>query len=301
MAADNFILPFQLESSHIRGRILRLGSVLDDILNPHHFTEELGRLTAENAVLAAMLSFMLKYDGIFMLQAQGDGPVRMLLADVTSAGEIRATARFDMAKVTEALKTETDLFRLIGKGHLAFTIDQGENTERYQGIVGLEGNSLAECVSHYFSQSEQIETALRVAVSYHDGHWRAGALMLQYMPGDDAGRIEGQGAAQDDNWNRAKILMNSCRDEELLAEMLTAEEVLFRLFHEEGVRVNDPTALSKGCRCSTEKLEGILALMPAADIDHMIVGERIVMTCEFCARDFVFDPEKVRRRMEKKG
>jgi molecular chaperone Hsp33 len=122
--------------------------------------------------------------------------------------------------------------------------------------------------------------------------------MLQYMPDEDAGRIERDAAARTEDWNRARILMDSCRDEELLAPALSAEQVLFRLFHEEGVRAAPARKLSKGCRCSMEKLENILAMMPADDIEHMTVGERIVMTCEFCARDFVFDPEQVRRRME---
>ena len=192
--SGNVIRPFQLEVSSLRGRIVRFNSVLQDILEPHNYPEIVSQLLAETITLCSLLSSMLKYDGIFTLQTQGDGPISMLVVDMTSAGEIRGCAHFDeerLKTVTKQLSAFSDqvdessdnhLAQLLGKGYIAFTVDQGEKTDRYQGIVELKGKSLVDCVQHYFSQSEQIGTGIKMAVGKRDGKWHSAGIMLQHMP-----------------------------------------------------------------------------------------------------------------------
>ena len=181
---DSHVLTFDLERANLRGRIIRLGRVLDTILDPHDFPEVIEKLLAETIILSVLLSSMLKYEGIFILQAQGAGSVSRLVADVTSSGDIRGTAGFDTEALDKLLaKNQTpSASDLIGQGYLAFTVDQGEFMERYQGIVELK-DTLLESIHHYFAQSEQIGTAIKMAAAKDsEGHWRAGAIMLQHTP-----------------------------------------------------------------------------------------------------------------------
>ena len=265
--SGNIIRPFQLESSSLRGRIVRFNSVLDDILTPHDYPEVVKQLLAETITLCSLLSSMLKYEGIFTLQTKGDGPISMLIADMTSDGEIRGCAAFDDKRldvVTKQLAAFSDdvdessdnhLAQLLGKGYIAFTVDQGDKVERYQGIVDLKGKSLVECVQHYFTQSEQIETGIKLAAGQREGQWCSAGLMLQHMP-DEGGFEDKQSHSSnldEDDWRRAMILMQSCTENELLDSELNSHDILMRLFHEEGVRVFEPTALSHSCRCSEDK------------------------------------------------
>lgn len=282
-------LPFMIETSGLRGRVVRMDSALNQILGLHGYAEPVAQLTAEVATLAVLLGSMLKYDGIFTLQTQSDGPVKMLVSDFTSAGDVRACA---------SVRDEValDAHNLLGQGHLAFTVDQGENTERYQGIVELRDNSLLKSIQAYFTQSEQIRTGIKMAVGRIDGEWRGAAIMLQDMPEEGGLPIPGEGpdaSADEENWRHAMILMESCTDQELLA--LPPEDILFRLFHEDGVRVFEPKALQKGCRCSMEKVEGVLVTLTAEDIAHITKDGKITMTCEFCSRSFDFDPADLDR------
>jgi molecular chaperone Hsp33 len=298
---DDMILPFQLESSHLRGRVVRLGTVLHDILSPHAYPSGVGQLVAEAVTLAPLLGGMLKFDGTFTLQAQGDGPVRLVVADLTTAGALRGMASFDLEKLSAAgLADPTvttlrahdkthELASFMGAGVLAFTVDQGEHADRYQGIVELHGVDLAQSVADYFSQSEQIDTVLRVGTAFVNGDMRAGGIMIQRLPLPDDVRGDDMAvAAAREDWDRARALLETCRPGELTDGTLPASDLLYRLFHEEGVRVFNPVQLSKGCRCTTEKLSGILATMPDEDRDHMRVNGKITMTCEFCNKDFVF-------------
>lgn len=280
---EDFILPFQLESCQLRGRIIRLHRGLDDILGAHAYPEKVSRLLGETVTLCGLLSSMLKYKGIFTLQVQGDGPLSMLVSDINSGGGIRGCAAFKeerLEAVGEALQD------LTGKGHIAFTVDQGPKTDRYQGIVELKGQTLLECVQHYFAQSEQIETGIVMGVGLCDGQWRAQGLMLQRMP-EEGGNASGN--IEEDDWRRAMILMQSCKEEELLDSNLSAQDILRRLFHEEGVRVYEPQFLEKTCRCSSEKVESILKKMPEEDKKEIAENGKITMTCEFCNQDYVFD------------
>lgn len=292
---DNFVQSFQLESSHIRGRIVRLGSVLDDILNAHKtYPEDVLHLTGEMLTLCVMLSSMLKYDGIFTLQAKGDGPVSMLVADVLNGNKIRACAGFKQERLA-AESHKGNPAALLGSGHLAFTVDQGEHMDRYQGIVELRPESLIASVQHYFSQSEQIGTGMVMTVGRKDGKWRATGIMVQQMPEETAEYNKDQSNFHEDDWRRTMVLLSSVKDEEMLDDQLSANDLLFRLFHEEGVRIFEAQKLENSCRCSPERVEGILSGMSNDDIDEMIVDGKIIMTCEFCSRDYVFDPAKFKK------
>jgi len=307
----DIIRPFQLESSSLRGRIVRFDNVVDEILSKHDYPDIVSQLVGEMLVLSALLSSMLKYEGIFTLQTQGDGPIKMMVSDITTGGDLRGCAAFDEARVIEAKEqlavfakenvgesNDNQLAQLLGKGYIAFTVDQGEFAERYQGIVELKGASLVDCVQHYFSQSEQIDTGVKLAVGKRNGKWRASGIMVQRVPEDGGlenaqhgellkGEAAQLGHLDEDDWRRAMILLHSCTDDELLDANLPGYELLLRLFHEEGVRVYEPTKLRAQCRCSVEKIENILAMMSDEDLEEMVVDGNISMQCEFCSHDYV--------------
>jgi len=282
---DDLIQPFQLETTAFRGRLVRLGASLDEIFGKHDYPAPVARLLSEALALAGALAGALKYDGIFTLQTKGDGPVGMMVADVTSTGDVRGYAQFDRARVA-AVAEDADLPTLLGKGYLAFTVDQGEHTERYQGIVELLGTTLAECTQHYFRQSEQLVTGLSVTARRVGGHWRAGALMLQRLAEGAANLASA--TVEADDWQRSMVLMGTVTADELVDPQLTAHTLLFRLFHEEGVRAFAPVRVRHACRCSRERVETVLRTLPAEDVEHMKVDGVITATCEFCSTAYRF-------------
>lgn len=299
---DNMVLPFQLESSGVRGRLVRLGSALNAILSAHDYPAPVNHLLAESVVLGALLSSTLKYDGIFTLQTSGDGYVKTLVTDMTSDGAARGYAGFDRDATTpqgdKGRYAGVDLADLTGKGYVAFTVDQGANTETYQGIVALEGDTLGQAVRHYFDQSEQIGTSLHIHVQQgDDGEWRGGGLLLQRLPEDerfdlvngitsiaDTGREE-----RDEDWNRATVLAETVKRDELTDSQLSAQELLVRLFHEEGVRVFDPQAIFQSCRCSQERVRSVLESLSHDDLNYSADDGVISITCEFCSQDYRFE------------
>ncbi len=308
-ADDNIIQPFQLESSSLRGRCVRSGEVLDQILSAHDYPNPVAHLVAETVTLALLLSSMLKYEGIFTLQASGDGPVKMLVADVSATGEVRGCAAFDEERVEAArqqilaLKTpegsQNHLAQYLGTGYIAFTVDQGAGMDRNQGIVELKGSSLVDCVQHYFSQSEQIKTGIKMAVGERDGAWRAGGLMLQNMPEDDGQGEDFTSNLSEDDWRRAMVLMDSCSDDEFLDPDLHSNTLLVRLFHEEGVRVFDALPMVKSCRCEEEKVRLMIAGMPFDDIEYITKDGKIEVKCEFCSHNYVLDPAEFVKQEQK--
>ncbi len=301
--ADDLVQPFQIDNSGLRGRLVRLGPVLDEILTRHAYPEPVALMLGEAIALAAALAGALKYEGVFTLQTKGDGPIRLLVADVTSAGAVRGYAQYDEEKLAKALAAAPggatgigdSVPRLLGAGHLAFTVDQGEHTDRYQGIVELQGATLAECAHHYFRQSEQVEAGLKVAVARlpeSDGtaHWRGGSLMIQRLPPEgDAGKRD----AAEDGWRRAVILMSSSTSRELVDPDLAPEALLFRLFHEDGVRAYRRHDLVARCRCSRERVETVLRMMPADELATMQIDGHILVTCQFCSAVYDFDQGEV--------
>ena len=302
---DDLVQPFVIEQSGVRGRLLRLGAPVDTILTRPGYPKAVARLLAELLALTGVLASTLKYDGVFTLQLKGEGPIRTMVADMTSAGELRGYAGFDpegVAKLERELgpvadaEEPLDVRQWLGTGHMAFTVDQGSHTQRYQGLVELSGPSLADCLLHYFRQSQQINAGILLAAAPPDSPlggpgWRASALLIERVPeaGGSQAAIDNLPEISGEDWNRALILTASCTRAELLDPALPPNTLLYRLFHEDGVRVFRPRPLSLGCRCSRTKVENILrSLGPDAIEEYKVDGE-VVMTCEFCAFDFRFD------------
>ncbi len=301
-ASDDLIQPFSLESSGLRGRVLRLGPAVDRVLSAHNYPEPVARLLGEALALGGVMSSMLKFDGIFTLQTRGDGPVGMLVVDYTADGKLRGYAQVDEDKLSEVDLPdwkEPSVPHLLGNGHLAYTVDQGPGSEqRYQGIVEISGATLAECLQHYFRQSEQLPTGLQLACGrVADGNggasWRAGALLLQRLPqerpGSDAAR------QTEEDWHRALIFMSSCTRDELLSPSIDANNLLFRLFNEEGVRVYQPRAVETGCRCSQKRVEATLRGISRNSLEDLKVDGEIVVTCQFCNSVYRFDDRQLER------
>ncbi len=289
---DDLVQPFQVEASAIRGRLVKVGPAVNEILARHDYPAAVATVLAEALALAPLLAAALKYEGIFTLQTKGDGPLLMLLADITSAGELRGYAQFDTGQVDAmtAAGAQPSLPRLLGSGHLAFTVDQGPHAERYQGIVELIGATLAECVHHYFRQSEQLEAAVKLAAAKDSqGRWRAGGLMIQRMP-----QPGGLGSdLSEEGWRRAASFMASSTNAELLDPELPPDRLLYRLFHEDGVRAFQPQPLRFACRCSRQRVADMLGALPRGDIEEMKADGETVITCEFCSARYVFDPAEL--------
>ena len=287
MAEFDLVQPFLLESTGIRGDLVRLGAVAEHIVTRHAYPPPLAALLVEMLTLTAMLSSMMKYDGVFSLQTSGDGPVRLMVSDVTTQGHLRGYAGFDAARLA-AVPEAAGVAELLGKGHLAYTVDQGPDMERYQGIVALSGATLADCLQHYFLQSEQIRTGLVVASGNDDGKWRAAGLILQRLPEEASGGVA-EAVPDEDAWRRAMVLQASCTEAELLDPGLPVNDLLYRLFHEEGVRVFRRRPLVARCRCARTRLEETLRSLPRAEIEDLKIDGEVVVTCEYCNRHYHFD------------
>jgi len=291
LAVSRGITPFFLPQQPVRGRLIRLGPLANTLLTRHNHPDAVRKLLGEALALAASLAAALKFSGSFSVQAKGDGAVSMLLADCTDIGALRGYARVNPEKLSpgETLSARD----LLGNGYLAFTVDQGPDRAPQQGIVALEGESLAEMAEHYFATSEQIACRVYLAAGDTGAGWRASALILERIAG--AGGIDPglSTAAQDESWRTACILANTITDAELLDDELLPDRVLYRLFNGEGVAVDRPRTLAYGCRCSRARLADILEGFPRDDLDHMAIDGDIVMTCEFCNFDFRFPRETV--------
>ena len=293
---DDLVRPFQLESGPIRGRLARLGGTADDILTRHGYPAAVATLLGEALALTAALSGALKFDGIFTLQAKGDGPCRMLVADLQTPGQMRGYVQFDR-KATAADTAIEDgaasVPKLLGAGYLAFTVDRGGD-DRYQGIVSLEGHSLTDCAHTYFRESEQIPSALHVACarSGPDGAWRAAALLLQRLPEGDPSLIargaEFERAETDEAWHRAVAFLATATRAELLDPGMAGDDLLYRLFHEEGVRVFEPTPIGFGCRCSPERAVAVLRQLDRAELEELADDGQIEVRCEFCNTPYLY-------------
>lgn len=272
-----------------------MSSVLDTIIGKHCYPRPVAAVVAESTVLAAMLASTLKYEGLFTLQTQSNGAVSMVVVDVTSEGKIRACASFDeehLKQNQELRKTSGEIEaapHLMGKGHLAFTVDQGPNTELYQGIVDLQGKNLTECALRYFKQSEQIDTDLKLflqAPEGESGSWLAAGIMLQ-MP--LKGGNESSPEEMEEAWNEAKVFMESLTQDEVFDAELTSEQLLHRLFHANNLSISKCKNYSFGCRCSREKLLQTLSTFSEDDINAMLENNKVTATCHFCSEKYVFD------------
>jgi molecular chaperone Hsp33 len=283
-AGADFIRPFQIEALGIRGRAVRLSRAADEVIHKHAYPAPVARLLAEMLTISAALASALKYEGVFTLQTKSEGAVRLMVVDVTSAGAMRGYAQFD-ADAVAALPADASLPRLLGGGYLAFTVDQGEDTDRYQGIVELTGADLVECVQHYFQQSEQLKAGFKLAVTQQEGAWHSGVIMLQRLPREDQSTTT---EIDDDDWRRAMMLLASCTARELLDENLSIDDLLYRLFHEDGVRVFNGQNLRAQCRCSPERVSSVLRSLPRDELKELEVEGALEVTCEFCNTKYRF-------------
>ena len=286
-------ISFNLDNNAFRGRIVRLDNVMRKIFTHAQYPDNVAAAISETTALGVLIASLMKFDGIFTLQLQGSGPISVLVADVTSAGKVRATAKYD-AKAIEAAqvlrKTEGEIEptpHWLEHGNLIFTIDQGKNTELYQGVVDLKGKNLEECALRYFKNSEQIDTYLHLYLDKDGEVWKSAGILIQKMP-----QKGGKDGADDENalkelWNEDKILMDSLKKEEIFN--LDLKEVLFRLFHEHQVRVSKEQEYVFGCRCSREKLQQMLSSMKPEDIEDMVENGKITATCNFCGQVYSFD------------
>ena len=280
----DLIQPFHVEGLGVRGRIVRLSAALDEMISPERYPRDVAELLAATTALGAALASGLKYEGVFTLQAQGNGPVSLLFTDMTSSGNLRAYARFDTDALAALKKPAGGIVpRLLGAGRLAFSVDQGDDMDRYQGITELTGATLADCAQIYFRQSEQLETAI-ILESVLDGNGaiRAAAFVVQKMPGENDEDEDGEA------WQEASILSGTLSKSELLDPALSASDILYRLFHERGVRIFDEVPLRHACRCGREKVERTLGSFPRDEIEAMKVNGEISVVCEFCGTDYIF-------------
>ncbi|MFN3656703.1 MAG: Hsp33 family molecular chaperone [Pseudolabrys sp.] len=312
---DDIVLPFEVSSLDLRGRVVRLGPVVDEILEKHDYPAPVAKLLGEAIVLTVMLGSALKIDGKFILQTQTDGPVRMLVVDFTTPGRVRGCARYDKNRVAEAIAAgKTDVGALMGEGHLAMTVDQGPDMNRYQGLVALNGGTLEDAAHEYFLRSEQIPTRVRLAVAEElragrggaSHRWRAGGIMLQFLPkaperarvadlhpGDAPEGVEPHTLPEDESWVEGRTLVSTVEDVELIDPALSSERLVYRLFHEPGVRVFPAGDVRAQCSCSRETVESMLRSFSQDDRDYMVEDGRISVTCEFCATTYEFAPGEV--------
>lgn len=285
-------LRFSLPERHARGRLVRLDAVLAEILSAHSYPPLIEKTLAEALVLTALLGASLKQaDGQLTMQAQTNkGAIRLLACDYKD-GALRGYVQFDAATVA-ALPANSTLFGLFGIGYLAITFDRalpvGEGGGRYQGIVPLEGASLSEAAEHYFVQSEQIPTTIRVGVDHIDGRCVAGGLLVQHLPEGEEGRERLHVRLDHPEWEHVSVLSGTTGADELCDPALPLEEIVWRLFHEEAeVLIEKGSSLSKGCRCDMTHIRDVIAKFPPDDREEMANdGGEIVVDCEFCSRRF---------------
>lgn len=310
-AGDDAVVPFEVEGLDARGRSVQLGAVVDTILARHQYPEPVARLLAEVMVLTTLLGTSLKFDGKFILQTSTDGPVNLLVADFQTPSGLRAYARFDDDKLEQAIKDgKVAPEQLLGKGTLALTIDQGAHMQRYQGIVALDGSNLEEIARNYFDQSEQIPTDVRLAVATlvdrnSEGQpkqsWRAGGVLVQHLPKaslDIDEKKPEKSKVTDNNWTEVKALTQTIESAELTDPQVGTERLLYRLFHEHGVRVFQPTPIVDHCSCSREKVENVLKNFSAVELDSSIENGEITVKCEFCSTVYRFNPKEFKTPKE---
>lgn len=304
-ADEDCVASFQLEGRPVRGRMARLGDTADALLSAHDYPPSVARLVGEAALIAVLIGDSLKFDGKLIVQAsgpssqgrqvEGEGPVAFVVADFVPGGGVRAYAKYDADRVKmleAATGAPVGAQMLLGGGHFAMTVDPGPGMERYQGVTAIEGESLAEAAEHYFAQSEQVPSQLKLAVGKaFDGkgeRWRAGGALIQRIAGDETR------GDTDADFDHARALFDTLADDELIDPNLSAGRVLYRLFHEEGVRLEDVRPAPRRCACTRERLAELLARFNTSDREHMSKDDgTVAMTCEYCNHAWSFTAEEI--------
>jgi molecular chaperone Hsp33 len=293
-AADDVVLPFAVEGAPVRGRLARLGASVNEILTRHDYPDAVADLLGEACTLAALVGSNLKFEGRLIVQAQGDGPVAYVVADYDSKGGLRGYCRYDAERVAEVSHgfARPGARTLLGDGVFIMTLDQGPDTERHQGVTPIEGETFALCAETYFAQSEQTPTRVRLAVGQADTgdglHWRAGGMLIQAVASDSARGNTGEA------WRRAQAFFETIGEDELIDPALPGSDLLYRLFHEDGVRTFDSKPLEAFCRCSQDRINALLGQFPAEERSEMVEADgRIRVTCEYCARVYAVAPDEI--------
>jgi molecular chaperone Hsp33 len=287
---DDDVGAFQIEGEPVRGRVARLGPAVDAILEGHGYPEPVANLLGEACALAALVGSNLKFDGRLIVEARGSGPVRYVVADYDTSGGLRGYCRFDEAEVEAAAQgfQRPGARSLLGDGVFLMTVDQGSDMDRYQGVTSIEGETLALCAEQYFAQSEQTPTRIRLAVGVVDGKWRAGGFLIQYVPEDDSGE------RAEEAWRRTQAFFETLGEDELLDPNLPSNTLLYRLFHEDGVRVFGSKPLRAFCRCGQDRIETVLRSFSAEERADMVEPDgKIHVTCEYCSRVYAVEPAKL--------
>jgi len=292
---EDSCLPFQIEGQDIKGRIIRLGRSVDEILTKHNYPDHVARLMGQTLAFTALIGSLMKYDGILTTLMKGDGPFRVLVSDFhktdeSKIGNIRGYAAYD-----EGMETSDNLSELFGENsYMAITIDQGKFMERYQGIVSLEGENLTEAAEEYFKSSEQLPTKVMLACEKDDdGKWQAGAIMIQHYARNSEDEHSRELDETEDHWNTASILLASLKTSELLDKNLSLQNLLIRLYHESGVRIFEHTDIAAGCRCSEDKIRTALSSLDLQELKDVSDGGTITVTCDFCTKDHKFELAKL--------
>lgn len=293
LSVPHAVLPFYLAGAPVRGRLVRLGALADAILSRHDYPPELLKLGGKALALVASMATALKFKGSFSLQIKGDGPVSLLVADCTDEGALRFTAQLKESAPSPLPVGAADL---LGKGYLAFTVDQGPDTERHQGIVALEGQSLSEMAEHYFTTSEQYPCFIRLFSTQQDGLWQAGALVLEHIAGEGGQKQELIDHEDfNDSWETACTFAASLKQAEIFDQSLSSTTLVKRLFGTLNVKDSAFRSLSFGCRCNRERLAGLLGQFSNEDLDHMAKEGIITMECNFCNTHFNFPRDIIQK------
>lgn len=304
MTTKNFdtCTSFYLENGAFIGRIVRLNKTLKTILSKHKYPTDVSVALAETTALAALMSAMLKFNGLFTLQIQGNGPVSLLVTDVTSDGKVRSAAKFDEEKLKKAkdLRKTQDVIEalphLVGGGYMALTVDEQNGLPPYQGVVDLKGKNLTELALRYFKNSEQIDTILKLFVQKSG---EAGGIILQKTPS-----IGGHTNSVDDQslslmWEDLNAFVQSLQTDEMFNSSLSNEDILYRLFHQYGLQISAEKSYAFGCRCSREKLKNTLLSFNPKEVEALYdANGQIEATCHFCSQKYVFNKEELETKQK---
>ncbi|MGN6363450.1 Hsp33 family molecular chaperone HslO [Asticcacaulis taihuensis] len=288
---EDYSARFVIEAHPVHGRLVRLGETLDQILKAHDYPPQIANLLGEACVLAVLVGASLKFEGRLILQAQGDGVVRYVVADYDTKGGLRGFCRFDpeelaaLVAANEGSVQSLGAQARLGKGTFIMTLDPENHGERYQGITPIEGESLALCAETYFRQSEQVPTQIKLACTEFAGedgpNWRAAGAMIQAIAGDAT-----RGDTKD-SFQHIRALFETLGEEELTDFDLPADRLLFRLFHEDGVRLSAAKQIHKLCRCTQERVEGLVQSFTDEEQSEMLEADgKVHITCEYCSKTF---------------
>ena len=293
------IIPFRLEKLGLRGRLINLNSTITEIINTHNYHKSVSSLLVQQLALASAFSSMLKIDGTFTLQIKGDGPINLLLSEIDSKGNIRGYAKYDKNKIIENEKFYLDMIKpsidLIGSGTFIWSVDQGPDTEIYQGIVPIEGNTLAECAESYFLKSEQLLTSIKIDLDYqrskNKDEWNIAGIILQSIP-EHSNKHNNNFNEKSfkDEWLKLNLYLSTIKKKELFDSLINPIDFLYKLFWEDKVWVYSSFYIKSLCRCSSNKIIKFIKSLPNDKIDNIRdENGKVVVKCEYCRKEYLID------------